>query len=71
MVSKETRDMLDEYARTSGMKKGRLIEEALVAHIKTLSELPAQYVVPREIVLTPRILDPDRRLAARAARAHG
>jgi uncharacterized protein (DUF1778 family) len=50
-VSRETRDLLDEYARQTGMKKGRLIEDALRRHLTALLSVPPEYQVPARIVV--------------------
>ena len=35
------RDLLDRYVRTTGVKKGHLLEEALLHHLRALDALPA------------------------------
>ena len=50
-ISKPTRDLIERYARATGIKKGHLIEQALLHHLRALEELPAEYIVPPRIVL--------------------
>lgn len=51
-VSEETRALLDQAADAHGLKKGYVIEEALVHYLHALRELPADVLVPSHIVLT-------------------
>ena len=51
-ISKETNDRLDFVARESGVKKGRLIEDALEAHLDALEELPPDVIIPTRVTLT-------------------
>ncbi|KAF0209418.1 MAG: hypothetical protein Q8S43_01105 [Actinomycetota bacterium] len=50
-ISEATRDRLDLYARETGMKKSRLVEDAILAHLDTLDAVPSEYVIPASIVL--------------------
>lgn len=50
-ISEATRARLDLYARETGLKKGRLIEDAIEAHLDALDEVPAEYIVPHRIVV--------------------
>ena len=38
-ISEETRDMVERYAGAHGMKKGALVEQALLHHLQALREL--------------------------------
>lgn len=51
-VSKETKELLDQQSRASGLKKGHLIESALRYHLRALQELPAEAFIPARVVLT-------------------
>ncbi len=53
-ISKETKDLLEEHVKTTGVKKGHLIESALRHHLRALQELPADVILPPRIVLTRR-----------------
>lgn len=56
-ITDATRRRLDQYARETGIKKSRIIESAIEQHLSALEELPAHYVVPAQIVLTPESFD--------------
>ena len=50
-ISDSTRDLMERYVRHSGVKKGHLIEQALLHHLKALDELPLDFIVhPRFVV---------------------
>ena len=51
-ISDETKEMVERYADTHGVKKGRLVEEALLHHLQALRELPADVLIPPRLVLT-------------------
>ena len=51
-VSDSTKVRLDEFVRETGLKKGRVIEDALNAHLDALDELPEDAIIPTRIVLT-------------------
>jgi uncharacterized protein (DUF1778 family) len=52
-ISKTTKDQVERYADAHGLKKGRLVEEALLHHLQALHELPADIIIPPRLVLTP------------------
>lgn len=52
-ISTSTRDRLERYTEAHGLKKGAVIEAALLHHLQALDELPIDLVVPARIVLTP------------------
>ena len=52
VVSRETKDLLERYARAKGMKKGYLIEEALRHHLRALDQLPADAILHPRIVVS-------------------
>mgnify|MGYP000886272753 FL=1 len=50
-ISETTRELMEKYVRQTGVKKGHLIEQALLHHLQALDELPAEYIVhPRLVV---------------------
>lgn len=51
-VSPSTKKLLEQYARATGMKKGYLIEQALLRHIHALQELPFDVIIPRKVVVS-------------------
>ena len=48
-ISEATKIQVERYAEAHGVKKGSLVEEALLHHLLALRELPA------DIVISPRI----------------
>ena len=56
-ISEATRRELERYADARGIKKGRLVEEALLHHLQALRELPADVVIPPRLVLTRASFD--------------
>jgi hypothetical protein len=51
-ISDTTRKLMDKHVRRTGIKKGHLIEQALLHHLQALDELPAEYVVRPRIVVS-------------------
>jgi hypothetical protein len=50
-ISDTTRELMDKHVRRTGVKKGHLVEQALLHHLQALDDLPAEYVVhPRVVV---------------------
>jgi hypothetical protein len=53
-VTVVTRERLDRYAAAHGLKKGAVIEAALLHHhLQALDEIPEGVIVPARIVLAP------------------
>lgn len=52
-VTQSTKDQFERYAEAHGVKKGFLIEEALLHHLQALRELPADVLIPPRVTLTP------------------
>lgn len=50
-ISPETRDRLERYVRARGLKKGFVIEQALLHHLQVVSELPDEALIPPRLVL--------------------
>ena len=50
-ISGSTKDMVELYTEAHGVKKGHLIEEALLHHLQALRELPADIIIPPRIVV--------------------
>jgi len=53
-VSDETKRLLEEQTRATGVKKGFLIEQALRHHLDALRALPADVIVPPRLVVSKR-----------------
>jgi len=56
-VSDTTKERVERYVEAHGVKKGRLIEEALLHHLQALRELPADLIIPPRIVVEPSTLE--------------
>ena len=52
LVTKTTKALLERHVRAPGVKKGHLIEQALLHHLQALQELPADLVVHPKVVVT-------------------
>ena len=50
-ISASTKDLVERYVEAHGVKKGHLLEEALLHHLQALRELPADVVIPPRIVV--------------------
>ena len=51
-ITDETRQRLDMFVRETGLKKARVIEDALNYHLDALQELPADAIIPTRIVFS-------------------
>jgi hypothetical protein len=51
-ISESTKEQVERYAESHGVKKGYLVEEALLHHLQALRELPADIVIPPRIMVT-------------------
>jgi len=51
-ISDSTRQRLDMFVRETGLKKGRVIEDALAYHLDALTQLPADAIVPTRVVIS-------------------
>lgn len=52
VVSRTTKELLEQHVRATGMKKGHLVEQALRHHLGALQELPADVIVHSKLVVT-------------------
>jgi len=52
IVSRTTRELLEQHVRATGTKKGHLVEQALRHHLRALQELPADVIVHPKLVVT-------------------
>jgi len=52
LISKATKDLLEKYVRSSGTKKARVIEMALLHHLQALDALPEDVLVPPRLVVS-------------------
>ena len=51
-ISDATKRQVERYAEAHGVKKGHLVEEALLHHLRALRELPADLLIPPRLVVT-------------------
>ncbi|MHB8528529.1 MAG: hypothetical protein ACYC8V_03345 [Caulobacteraceae bacterium] len=51
-ISKETGERVTRYAQAHGVKKGALVEQALLHHLQALRELPADLIIPPRLELS-------------------
>jgi hypothetical protein len=50
-ISETTRELMEKHVRRTGVKKGHLVEQALLHHIQALDEIPVEYIMhPRVVV---------------------
>jgi hypothetical protein len=52
-ISESTKQHVEQYAEAHGVKKGHLVEQALLHHLQALRELPADIVIPPRLTVTP------------------
>ena len=65
VISEATKELLDQHVRATGVKKGHLLETALLHHLQALQELPADILVsPRLVVRRRSAKEIERRLEA-------
>lgn len=61
LVAESTREALDRYADAHGLKKGHVIEMALLTYLQALRELPPDVMISPYVEVDPasaeRILD--------------
>jgi hypothetical protein len=53
-ISEATKQQVERYVEAHGVKKGFLLEEALLHHLQALRELPSDLVVPPRLTLAGR-----------------
>lgn len=51
-ISRATKRELERFADARGLKKGHVIEDALLHHLQALRDLPEDVVVPARLVVT-------------------
>ena len=68
-ISDATKEQLEAYARAHGIKKGRLLEDALLHHLRALRELPADLILPSRLVVEDADFGKVARLVKRPRRS--
>lgn len=56
-ISEATKQQVDRYVEAHGVKKGFLIEEALLHHLQALREIPSDLVIPPRIIVSDETFD--------------
>ncbi|MDE2181558.1 MAG: hypothetical protein KGJ78_00910 [Alphaproteobacteria bacterium] len=51
-ISEETKELVERYSDAHGVKKGALVEQALLHHLQALRELPADIIIPPQLELS-------------------
>lgn len=51
-ISEETKELVERYSDAHGVKKGALVEQALLHHLQALRELPADIIIPPRLELS-------------------
>jgi hypothetical protein len=51
-ISDTTRDEVERYVEAHGVKKGSLVEQALLHHLQSLRELPEDIIIPPRLKVT-------------------
>ena len=53
-ISTTTRELMEKHVRRTGVKKGHLVEQAILHHLHALDELPEEYIIHPRIVVSRR-----------------
>lgn len=64
-ISRTAKERLERCARETGITRSRLVEEALLHHLRALEELPADAIVPARLVLSRKSAERVRKLLAK------
>ncbi len=51
-ISATTRELMEKHVRRTGVKKGHLVEQALLHHLQALDEIPVEYIIHPRIVVS-------------------
>lgn len=51
-VSETTVDLMERHVRQTGVKKGHLVEQALLHHLQAVDELPSEFIIHPRIVVS-------------------
>jgi hypothetical protein len=54
-ISETTSSELEAYVDARGLKKGYVIEQAIKHHLRALRELPAEVIVPPQVVVDAEV----------------
>lgn len=53
-ISAATKELLEKHARATGLKKGHVVEMALLHHLQALQEVPADVIIPPRLVVSAK-----------------
>jgi uncharacterized protein (DUF1778 family) len=56
-ISESTKQQVEAYVNRRGIKKGFLIEEALLHHLQVLKDIPEDIVIPVRLTLTDNSME--------------
>jgi hypothetical protein len=51
-ISAETKQRFERYTEAHGLKKGFVVEQALLHHLQAVAELPADVIIPARLVVS-------------------
>jgi hypothetical protein len=52
LISGTTRELMEKHVRQTGVKKGHLVEQAILHHLQALDEIPAEFIIHPRIVVS-------------------
>jgi hypothetical protein len=53
-ISAATKELLQKHTRATGLKKGHVVEMALLHHLQALQEIPADVIIPPRVVVSAK-----------------
>ena len=56
-IDSDTKQELDRLVRARGLKKGYVVERALQHHLRALSEIPEEFILPPRLTVTRESLE--------------
>ncbi len=56
-ISDSTKELVDAYVKRKGIKKGFLLEEALLHYLQVLKTIPEDLIVPARLQLTENSME--------------
>ena len=54
-ISRTTRELMEKHVRRTGVRKGHLVEQALLHHLQALQEIPTEYIIHPRIVVSRKV----------------
>ena len=56
-ISGTTRELMEKHVRRTGVKKGHLVEQALLHHLQALDEIPTEYIIHPRVVVSRKTFE--------------